>query len=370
MPDKRTYAEKNRNIGVDVVRTMAIVFVLGIHAIGFSPSLKIYGFGDFILIYLRLICMTCVPLFMILSGYLNWKKMDSGDLYKRCLPRLVVTYFFWGILSLIFNIIYLQWKFDIKSVVSLFNFTVQDRAWYMNMYFGIFLVIPFINACWNNISKKEKHNLLIVLFLVSAVSKYIWNVSNIISSGENCIVFISQYLWNSIYIFYYLVGAYIAEYSVSYKRKRVFTFLQILLILNTLYYFIEGYGLFYYDIPEARSLWYDNPFLAIESICTFICFYDVKIENNLIRKNISTIAKVSFDMYLVSYIFDNVVNRKLIILYQNPKVGFWIALIACFGLSFLLSFLAAFIKNVLFDKIRFSKALMMHKAEPRIVEEK
>lgn len=352
------YTETHRNIGVDVVRTMAIVFVLGVHAIGFSPSVKIHGFGDFILIFLRRVFMTCVPLFMILSGYLNSQKTDSIKLYKKQLPRLIFTYLFWGSISLIFNVTYFQQQFGIKSIVSLFNFTVQDRAWYMNMYFGMFLLMPFINACWHNITKREKLNLLIVLFLVSAVSKYIWNISNMISSGENCIVFISQYLWNTIYIFYYLIGAYVAEYSVPFKKKTIFIFLQILLLLHTLYYFVEGYGLFYHEITAVRSFWYDNPFLAIEAICLFACFYNFKIENNIIRKIISTIAMVSFDMYLVSYIFDNIVNRKLIILYQNPKIGFGIALAACFGISFLFSFLAAFLKSLLFKVISFRKKIL------------
>lgn len=52
---------KTRSIGLDIVRAMAIVFVLGIHAIGFSACGTITGFGGFILIYLRRIFYACVP---------------------------------------------------------------------------------------------------------------------------------------------------------------------------------------------------------------------------------------------------------------------------------------------------------------------
>lgn len=132
------------------------------------------------------------------SFYLNGKKTDAINLYKRQLPRLIITYLFWGIIVVVFNILYLKQEFGIKSIVSLFNFTVQDRAWYMNMY-------------------------------------------------------------------------------------------------------------------------------------------------------------------LVSYIFDTVVNRKFNVLYANPKISYWISLAVCFSLSFLLSFFAAYIKDILFKKIKLSKNLLNKK---------
>ena len=38
----------------------------------------------------------------------------------------------------------------INSIIYIFNFTACPNAWYLEMYIGLFLLIPFLNIIYNN----------------------------------------------------------------------------------------------------------------------------------------------------------------------------------------------------------------------------
>jgi surface polysaccharide O-acyltransferase-like enzyme len=75
---------KQRNVNLDIIRCVAVLFVLSVHA------LSDLGFYDFtctgkrmlVLCMLRVIFMSCVPLFMMLTGYLMNQKTLSLKYYK------------------------------------------------------------------------------------------------------------------------------------------------------------------------------------------------------------------------------------------------------------------------------------------------
>ena len=238
-----------RKDGLDIIRTIAIALVILIHALGLSIdgyTFPIFGVSGFARIYLRRLCFACVPLFLMLSGYLNINKEGAVSIWKKSFPHLVGTYLFWSILALGFDIFILHSEFTKKSIIDILNYScLWGRAWYMDLYFGVLMLMPFINKGWKALEKKEKSILLIVLFIISFVSKYISSVSSIFFNNETHLVVISSHFFNMSYLFYYLCGAYISEYGVKYKKILYFTIWQIILVLHSLYYMIIGYGKLY-----------------------------------------------------------------------------------------------------------------------------
>ena len=215
------------------------------------------------------------------------------------------------------------------------------------------MLMPFINKGWKALEKKEKSILLIVLFIISFVSKYISSVSSIFFNNETHLVVISSHFFNMSYLFYYLCGAYISEYGVKYKKILYFTIWQIILVLHSLYYMIIGYGKLYNEIPGVSSIWYDNMFLAIEAVLMFMLLYDVKFKeksSKVVRKCFSMVSILSFDMYLCSYITDMFINRKIGWVYY--KWPFWGALSVSFLASFILSLFISEMKKCVENKIK------------------
>lgn len=341
-----------RNYGLDLVRTLAISLVLLIHAISFSPAgyLSIIdGPFDYIRMFIHRICYTCVPLFVILSGYLNRHKEDPLKLYKKSGPRLVITYFFWEILITVLNVLCWGEDFSKLTIIKLFSYKVDSgRSWYMNMYFGLFLLMPFINRCWNTLDKSKKKIALCVLFLISFVSKWIFSVSSTVLGDDGNIILISNYYYGCAFVFYYLVGAYIADFHIQMRKLKCFLGLFVVVALHTLYYFVRGWGMCFQDIPNATAFWYDNPILVVEAILLFLLAYDLKI-SGLCKNIVSNISKQSFDMYLCSYIFDTIIYHRLFAMYN--KIPVLVGIFICAILSFVVSYLAAWIKNIIFEKV-------------------
>ena len=68
--------EKQREENLDLIRATAVLFVVSVHSlsyIGFYEQRSI-GWAYFMASILRVVFITCVPLFMILNGYLQQEK--------------------------------------------------------------------------------------------------------------------------------------------------------------------------------------------------------------------------------------------------------------------------------------------------------
>ena len=72
-----------------------------------------------------------------------------------------------GIICLLFRKFYLNENINIiNSIIYIFNFTACPNAWYLEMYIGLFLLIPFLNIIYNNIQEKKYKDILIIVLLL------------------------------------------------------------------------------------------------------------------------------------------------------------------------------------------------------------
>ena len=74
-----------RDTAMDLIRSIAVFLVVSVHFFLHSEfyTQNIDGASMFIPVWIRTACMCCVPLFLMLSGYLNSEKKFSVSYYKR-----------------------------------------------------------------------------------------------------------------------------------------------------------------------------------------------------------------------------------------------------------------------------------------------
>jgi surface polysaccharide O-acyltransferase-like enzyme len=95
-------------------------------------------------LYLHQLGISCVPLFLILTGYLNReKKLSAG--YFRGLTVTALSYICICIIGLVISHLREEIITFGSAVHSIFNFTANGSAWYFEMYAGLYILIPFIN---------------------------------------------------------------------------------------------------------------------------------------------------------------------------------------------------------------------------------
>lgn len=188
--------------------------------------------GGYFFTVVRTVFITCVPLFLILSGYLCCKKTLSKG-YYRGLTKVVLTYVIAGLFCQFVDYI-LHGGDLLKIVLTFFSFKAAPYGWYIEMYFGLFLIIPFLNILWDKLNDIQRKWLLITLLLTTSVP-CIFNSFNF--SNTNMWWYATQSDYTKLYpdyfinvypITYYVIGVYLHERMEKIRgisQKRIVTFL-------------------------------------------------------------------------------------------------------------------------------------------------
>lgn len=340
--------ENKRLYGIDFIKTISIFFVIAVHFFlnsGFY-MLKMSGLPMLALTAMRWLFFTCVPLFLITTGFLRRKKEISAKYYISLIP-IYLSYMIAATFAVIAKNKFgdypsLGYFFDILSVLSFKN----GYSWYMEMFFGLALLIPFINIAYGALSKKS-HKLFLIcllLFLTGVCSLDL----NITRNGATYYL-LSDY-WILLYPFtYYLIGAYISEYRP--KINRLFGFFAVALIsaFESVYTYIKSRG----DMFDWGSLGgYGGLTVAISAVIIFLMFYDMEIKNEAFQRFFTNISTKTLDIYMISYAVDMALYDKFLWAYPRFSqrilyMPFVIFVVFAIGYSY------AKIKNYIFTLVTF-----------------
>jgi len=294
--------EKKRYFGPDLVRTVACLFVLGVHFYlytGFYDR-PYQGTAMMISVPIRMALMTCVPLFMMLSGYLCVGKKWSAAYYRGFIP-LLLSYGLCGIACVIFMHFNEGIPAGPLSIARrLLDFTAVPYGWYVEMYLGLFILIPFINVGWNSLPRGGKKATLIALVILGIVP----NVTNYTYQ-------IFPDFWLALYpIAYYAAGAWIKENPPKMKG--------IWLVAGWIVLSLAVCPLQYHLFKEANftfspTNYFYSLFVFGSTYCLFAALVRVKGEKipPALKWCVSRIARLSFCIYMLSYIGDALIYPRL-----------------------------------------------------------
>lgn len=147
-----------RDTSLDVIRIIALFCVISIHFFLNTDyyDVTIEGKQIYFMTLFRSFFRICVPLFLILSGYLKNQKVLNITYYKS-FSKIAFVYILASIGCLIFRYAYLCEDISINNgFFSILNFNASEYAWYVEMYIGLLLLIPFLNILWCNLQRKSK----------------------------------------------------------------------------------------------------------------------------------------------------------------------------------------------------------------------
>lgn len=335
-----------RYFGIDLIRAIAVFFVLSVHFFlnnSFYDT-NINGIGMFISIFFRWIFYNGVPLFIILTGYLKRKKKLDKDYYKSII-HILTSYLFISVLCIIFRIFYLHEDISkLKLLFGIFNFSANGYSWYIEMYIGLFFLIPFLNIMYDGLkTKKNKQYLILTLLAIVSLSPIISSITI-----RNVKVDIIPNWWNQIYpLVYYFIGCYISEYEVIINKKKGLLLTIGLILIETILSYIVNYNdTFSWNFIGG----YNSIQTIIISTTIFLILYQINCNKTKINKVITSISVLSLDIYLFSYIVDKTIYPILDNYLKNPTeyLVFYPLIII---LIFMLSYILSFIKKIIFNKI-------------------
>ena len=328
--------EKKRSCGLDFVRSAAIIFVIVLHSISLSGVLDgdknaVWGTA----LYFRQLCMSSVPLFLILSGYLQRNKKPTLSYYCGIIP-LYLSYFVISLICMLLYAIngYASGNMDLTFVTAIYkilDFSANGYAWYFEMYIGLFLLIPFLNLIYSSLKTKVGKIILIsTLAFLTLVPDTVSGFSPYYSGTSSVTLAIMPDFFKSIYpLAYYFIGSFIAEYkpklSVCKKIAALILAPTIPTSLIALYTYLRG-GYAWYMLNGFQTL-----SVAFTAVCVFLVLYDIEPGCAIVSKPFAYISKNTFEIYLFSYIWDSVFYSKLFLYGRLP---FPLVILVIFACSF------------------------------------
>ena len=264
----------SRNSSLDIIRIFAAFMVLSVHFFLYNGfySEPVNKPAMFVAVGMRTFFGICVPLFMILTGYLMCHKTLSRDYYKGIRKTLIVfvlatiacmifkmfhdnpaimNAFGSGNFGLMFKEIGQTRKYGlINFIFGTLDFTGANYSWYIEMYIGLFLIAPFLNLAYNKLnSQKHKLVLVVTMFCLTTLPT-IFNIFNfdtatwwVTPTESDTYQKLIPAFWLSMYpITYYFTGAYLREYGMKLRTRAVAVLLVISLLGFTTFNWFRSYN--------------------------------------------------------------------------------------------------------------------------------
>lgn len=305
--------KKDRIIGLDILKTMAVIFVIVLHINGYCVEqvggLSSYSFGSKVVFFLlEAVAYPAIHLFVLIS---SWFMVGKTRTIKSCVKVYSQT---WTVTVIGLFIAIVLIPSDIKTggvLQSIFPFT-QRAYWFVSDYLVLAFLAPFISNILEKADLRRKKALLTFMLVLTTVLPFIsvasWDRSNLL-----------------LFILLYLVADYMKHYK-EYLQKRPSCFLPVWIVLvllltasgisisllSTKYTALSGKELVLYQ--------YCSPFVVFEAIALFGFFITRKEgKRRSFPRLLSWICSSSLIIYLLHMhpIFKEVYTRYGLLQYIN-----------------------------------------------------
>ena len=345
---------QSRNASMDIIRIVAAFTVLSVHFFlhnGFYSQI-VEGVPMYIMVLMRTLFSVCVPLFMILTGYLMSHKTLSRKYYSG-ISKTLIVFVLATLACMIFKTVHDNEPFSLKSfILGTLDFTGANYSWYIEMYIGLFLLVPFLNLAYNKLKNKRQKQVLVLTLVFLTIIPTLFNIFNFDNpawwsdpkSSDTFAKLVPSW-WMGFYpIAYYFTGCYIREYGIRLKtRSMLVLFLLAILILGT-FNFYRSYGTTFKS--GIYVYWYGfEPYIL--SVLLFVLLSRIKTDNmnEKVKFVLWKVSDLALGIYLISYIFDMLVypvlNEKITTM--TDRLPFYFVTVP---IVFICSMLASAVLNI------------------------
>ena len=293
---------KERNLNLDLIRCVALLMVPIMHSLDHTGlyDQQLYGAANQSMIAVKTLFTTCIPLYVMLSGFLNNRKALSARYYLG-LIRILGVYLICGIACLAFEQCSgIAHRSPAEMVSALVNFSCCDYAWYIMMYFGLFLMIPFLNMAYHGLTTRKQKLVLVATFLALSV----------LPSLLNLYFQLYSLWWTRLYpLCYYFTGAYLSEYMPKAKPGKW---------AAALLAFLAAYSVFFYFHHDANGaaligVYQDTFPVYILSVLLFVTLFHLPLGTvpGPVAAILRKVSDLTLPAYLLTWITDSLIYPRL-----------------------------------------------------------
>lgn len=286
-----TKKPQQRNVSIEILRILSMLLIIFLHSIDHSGVLEASeSNGVMIYLWVRftyMLTQVCVNIYVLISGYfLVTSKFKLSKLFALWLE--VVFY------SLLVRILFIALGYNSFSIGSLLSCLVPvftGRYWFITIYFGLYLIFPFINKLINALNKNQHTALCIVLVLLFSVTVSVYPSFKGMNSGGG---------WGLAWfvVLYILAAWFRLYYTPSYKWfSKLLLYIGISLVVVTL--MVVGTKVSIVGNIVGNWYRYDSLPSLLSTISLFVVFLNIRIKNGIVSKIVLFIAPSTLGVYLI-----------------------------------------------------------------------
>ena len=278
-----------REPGLDLLRCTALLFVVTFHSFlnnGYYSEPQV-GVSMWLAGSFRWLSVSCIGIFLMLTGYLKSGNSSIRSCY-RGLPPIFLGYFVAAVITIpIRHFVFGDEQSFAVWMTRLLGFSAVYYGWYVEMYIGLLLLIPFVNMLLGQLDNRHLLTLATVMLAVTALP------------GATPLTLFPDH-WRSIYpLTYYILGAIVKQLQPKIKPWiGIAGAIAMSLLLGAATVLSTDQALSKALTWEFADLW-----IVVIVLCLFISLYRIKI-HPVIGQVLAFGAGGCYGGYLLSHLFD------------------------------------------------------------------
>ena len=279
-----------RNYGIDLLRMVAMVFVIGLHIIGIGGVIT----GSELLSpqfltaqFLRIAMLCAVNCYALISGFVGWNRRPGlsglGKLWIKAVACCVV-------ITALFS---RTMELDNRTIISSMIPVTTGQYWYLTAYVGLFVLMPILNSAVTQMPRRELTAALagiLVLFSLLPISPL--TDAFYLHDGYSV-------LWLAVM---YLLGGYLGKYEVLNRLS------------GAKWGMLYGFCVVFAWLPRMAVLWlkpvywqmgygnilieYTSPTMVLAAVSLLAVFYRLRLPDP-VRRAVAVAAPHAFGCYLI-----------------------------------------------------------------------
>jgi len=340
MRKKERHNTEKRNSGIDLLRLIAMLFVVLLHSLNQGGILKnvVEHSSSYKLAWLlEIIAFCAVDIFALISGFVSYSSEEKKQNYTNYVLLWLQVVFYGTIVTFLWNLINPALVSPKDYWINLFPVT-NGLYWYFTAYTGLWILMPLLNKGIRNCNNKTMKKIFLTILFVFSILETITKQFHL----ENGYSFI----W---IMLLYILGATIKKCEIGKNLKNAQAIIAIFLCYMITYlYKMYGSDIIFFNIQITKDFFlsYTSPTMIGAAILYVILFSKLKV-NPTLKRIISFAAPSAFAIYLLNnqiFIWDYVM-KDLFVTMANQTA---IKILVC-SIGFSLGF---GIFSILIDKIR------------------
>ena len=316
-----------RNVGIDLLKIVLMIMIVILHILGRGgvlASCQYLSASYEVAWFLEIASYGAVNCFALITGYLCINARNS--LAK--LLDLWFEIFFYGVV--IFLGFYIIWpdSIHLNAIYQLVLPISTSKYWYLTAYFGMFILIPILNAGLKSLDSKSAVKILLLCFILfSLPSKIVEDQAYGLSAGYSTIWLCIVYLFGAFYR--------LNEDKITVSAVNSFLFYIAQIFITFVFKFaiehwfpgVQG------QYINARSLvGYTSPTIFLGSLALLNTFARLKVRNEKISSAISNVGALTLSVYIIHVhplVFHGLFRDGFVALCELPALQLAFAVLFC-----------------------------------------